>query len=282
MEIADLTKKRIIEYLDEKKRFDKRKLLEYRNIKIRLGISKQAEGSASVRIGKTEVVAGVKLDIAEPYTDSPDKGSMMVTTELLPLASEKFEAGPPRINAIELSRIVDRGIRESGFIDFKKLCIKKGEKIWMVFIDIYPLNDDGNLIDTSFLAAVSALRDAFFPKMDEKKEKVEYGKLTEKKLPLKEMPFMLTIHKIGKSIILDPITEEEESSEARVSFAISPEKKEAIINAIQKGGEKELTKKEVFEIIDVAIGEWKRIYPTIVEKITEAEKRPEEKIIQSG
>ena len=177
---------------------------------------------------------------------------------------------------------MDRGIRESGFIDFKKLCIKKGEKIWMVFIDIYPLNDDGNLIDTSFLAAVSALRDAFFPKMDEKKEKVEYGKLTEKKLPLKEMPFMLTIHKIGKSIILDPITEEEESSEARVSFAISPEKKEAIINAIQKGGEKELTKKEVFEIIDVAIGEWKRIYPTIVEKITEAEKRPEEKIIQSG
>ena len=84
MEIADLTKKRIIEYLDEKKRFDKRKLLEYRNIKIRFGISKQAEGSASVRIGKTEVVAGVKLDIAEPYTDSPDKGSMIVTTGLLP------------------------------------------------------------------------------------------------------------------------------------------------------------------------------------------------------
>ena len=35
-----------------------------------------------------------------------------------------FDIGRPGIEAIELARVIDRGIRESGFIDFKKLCIK--------------------------------------------------------------------------------------------------------------------------------------------------------------
>ena len=69
MEVSNITKKRIVEYISVGKRFDNRKLLEYRDIEIESGISKNAEGSARVRIGKTEVVAGVKMDVGEPYTD---------------------------------------------------------------------------------------------------------------------------------------------------------------------------------------------------------------------
>lgn len=121
MEVTNITKKRIVEYLSAGKRFDNRKLLDFREIKIEKGISKNAEGSARVRIGKTEVVAGCKLDVTEPYPESPDEGTLITTVELLPLASEKFETGPPGIKAIELARIVDRGIRESEVIDFSKL-----------------------------------------------------------------------------------------------------------------------------------------------------------------
>lgn len=260
MEITDLTKNQIIEYLRKGKRFDERELLEYRPITIEFGISNKAEGSASVKIGDTHVIAGVKLDVMAPYANSEEEGTMMVTTELLPLASEKFQSGPPSIHAIELSRIVDRGIRESGFIDFKKLCIKKKEKVWCVMIDIYPINDDGNLIDACALAAVAAVKNAVMPKLTED-EKVDYGNRTSKKLPLTEnMPLTVTFYRIGDSTIIDPLTKEEESVDGRISIAISLDNGENVINAIQKGGEFAFSKEEVDDILDNAVREREKLF----------------------
>jgi len=90
-------------------------------------------------MGKTEVIAGVKMQIGEPYADSPDKGNLMVSGDLLPLASPRYEQGPPKFPAIELPRLVDRAIRASEIIDFTKLVVEKGEKVWTVIIDIYPI-----------------------------------------------------------------------------------------------------------------------------------------------
>lgn len=262
---SNLTKRRIIQWLSEGKRFDKRGLLQYRNLLIEQGISKKAEGSARVLLGQTEVVAGVKLDIAEPFTDSPEEGVLIVTAELSPMASEKFEPGPPKIEAIEIARIVDRSIRESGFIDLKKLCIKKEEQVWAIFLDIYPINDAGNLIDTSVIAAVAALGDAVFPKVE--KEKVKYGELTTKALPLTEkMPLTLTFHKLGRNFILDPVTEEEAASEARLSIALTQSKKEILINALQKGGDV-LTKEQLFYVLDAAQDIWKGLYAEVKKKL---------------
>lgn len=265
MELTSFTKNQIAEYLKKGKRFDGRSIMEYRPITIEYGVSNKAEGSASVKLGKTEVYAGVKLDIMEPYTNSEEEGTMMVTVELLPLASEKFQSGPPSIQAIELARIVDRGIRESGMIDFSKLCIKKGEKVWCVMIDIYPINDDGNLIDACALAAVAAVKNAVMPKIKED-DKVEYGSRTTKKLPLNDiLPLTTTFYKVGESIILDPNSKEEESTDGRISIAISTDKKESIVNAIQKGDDAAFTKEEVFKIFENAVKERENLF-SIVEK----------------
>ena len=258
MEIADITKRRIIEYLDKGKRFDNRSPFEYRDLSIELGFSKNAEGSARVKLGDTEVVAGIKLSVGTPYSDSPNSGVLITTTELSPMASSKFEPGPPAIFSVELARIVDRGIRESGFIDFEKLSIKEGELVWMVNLDIYPLNDAGNLIDAAGIAAIAALSNAFLPKLEE--DKVQFGELTTKKLPLAEtMPIAMTFHKIGKHLILDPTVEEEESSEARLTVAISTDKKEDFINALQKGGDKPFTIEETHSIIENAFKTYKKL-----------------------
>ena len=145
------SKEHLMKCLNKNTRSDGRKLAEYRPVAVKYGFSKSAEGSANVRIGDTEVLVGVKLGIEKPYSDTPDRGNLMVNAELRPLSNPKFEPGPPGDQAVELARVVDRGIREAKAIDVKKLCIKEGEKIWMVFIDIYPLNDDGNLVDASVL-----------------------------------------------------------------------------------------------------------------------------------
>ena len=63
-----ITGKSIIEYLEEGKRFDGRGLDEFRKIKIETGFIKNAEGSARVKLGKTEVVAGIKLGRSEEHT----------------------------------------------------------------------------------------------------------------------------------------------------------------------------------------------------------------------
>jgi len=60
---------------------------------------RKTEGSALVKIGDTEVIAGVKMSIDKPYEDTPDQGNLIVNVELLPLASPTFEPGPPDENA---------------------------------------------------------------------------------------------------------------------------------------------------------------------------------------
>ena len=247
----NLTKQSVLDYLEQDKRFDGRKFLEMRELEIETGISKNAEGSARVKLGNTEVLAGVKLDVTEPYTDHEDEGTLITTLELSPLASADFESGPPRINAIEMARLVDRGIRESGFIDFKKLSIKEGEKVWGIFLDLYAMNDDGNLIDAGVIAALAALMTCKFPEYDEKKEKVQYGKLTSKELPTtKNIPITMTFYKIGEKIIFDPCKEEEESADARLSLAMSEYNKKIVINSMQKGLEVAFTQEELSKIFE--------------------------------
>ena len=244
----NITGERIKKYLEKRKRFDSRKPEEFREIIIETGISKNAEGSAKVKIGKTEVIVGIKMDIGEPYTDSPDKGNMMVTAELLPLSSLRFENGPPKFPAIELARVIDRAIRESKFINFEKLCIKKGEKVWTVFIDIYSINDDGNLLDAAGIGAIVALKNAKMPKYDKKKEKVLYGELSKNGIPLtKEVPISITAYKIGKNFIIDPTREEEDISDARVTIGSS----KGVISSMQKGESGSLSVEEISKILDL-------------------------------
>lgn len=229
-------------------RVDGRKFDEYRNIEIEYGVSsKSAEGSARVKIGDTEVVAGVKMELGSPFSDKPDEGSIMVNVELLPLSSALFESGPPSIEAIELSRVTDRGIRESKALDFRKLCVREGEKVWLVFIDIYPINAGGNLFDACGLVALAALRDAVFPKLDG--DKIDYSMKTKTKLPLSKLPISCTVWKVNNEFLVDPTLEEEMASNARLSVVYTEEGK---ICAMQKGGDSPLTGEEIAHILDLA------------------------------
>ncbi|MEK6835302.1 MAG: exosome complex protein Rrp42 [Nanoarchaeota archaeon] len=243
----------ILSLIQQDKRVDERKFDEYRKIIIETNVSKNAEGSARCKIGDTEVIVGVKMNVGEPYPDSPDEGTIIVTAELSPIASPLFELGPPGSQATELARIVDRGIRESKAIDFKKLCVKEGEKIWMVFIDIYPLNDDGNLIDASVLATLTALKHAKFPKIEN--DKVLFGECSDKKLPLNKTPVTFTFGKIGDKILLDLNSKEESVIDSRLSVSVF----EGNIHAMQKGGDKAISPEDVEKMVDIAIKKEKEL-----------------------
>ena len=245
----------IISLLDANTRLDGRKFNEYRTpIEIEYGVVKTAEGSARVKIGETDVMVGVKLEVGEPYPDTPNEGTIIVGAELLPMSNPEFEPGPPGIQAIELARVVDRGIRESKALDFKKLCITPGEKIWIVIIDICPINDAGNLFDASSLAALAALKDAKYPSFNG--EKVDYKKKTDKKLPLDKEPIEVTVIKIGNKFIVDPDIEEEKVVDARLTVSSI---ENGTLCALQKGGDFSLSEQDISEMLDIGIEKAKEL-----------------------
>lgn len=251
-------KKHVLELLDKDTRLDGRKALEYRKpVEVKIGISKNAEGSCQVTIGETVVMTGVKLAVESPYPDTPDEGCLMVTVELLPMSNPEFESGPPGIQAIELARLVDRCIRESKIIDMKKLALITGEKVWSVMIDVCPINDAGNLFDAAILSAVVALKNTVFPTL-EKGEVVNYKEKTSKKLPLdlKKDPLSVTVWKIGKYFIVDSTIEEKKVMDARLTVATLADGK---LCALQKGGDTPLTVDEIMKMIDIGIDKCKEL-----------------------
>ena len=268
MNIATITKKKISELLKEGKRLDGRKPFQTRDIQIETNVSNNAEGSARVRIGKTEVIAGIKMATQTPYPDQKDEGTMTPSLELSPICGERYAMGPPKINAIEMARVIDRGLRESGLIDWKKLCIKEGEKVWSISVDIYCINDDGSVLDAGALAALAALKIAKFPVYDEEAEAVQFGEFTDTPLPINNNELLsLTFYKVGDSLILDPNRNEEDAAEARVTLALAKYNDEVIISAMQKGGMTSVTADELLEIVGQSEKSYKEIYSEVDKKI---------------
>ena len=251
-------KQHLLNALKKNIRYDGRKNDEFRDVSIEFGVSHCAEGSAKVKVGNTEVIAGVKMALETPYPDTPNKGNLMVNVELLPMSNPEFESGPPGIDAIEISRVVDRGIRESKAIDFEKLCVKKGEKVWSVMIDICSLNDEGDLLDASAIAALAAIKNTVFPEVVD--DVINYNKKTKMKLPLVRLPIMVTVYKMDDCFIIDPLSDEQKAYDARLSISVTEEN---TICAMQKGGDEPLSIDDISKMIDLVL----KIAPKIRKKI---------------
>jgi len=261
-DINTARKEKVIKALDEGIRYDGRGLLDFRSIEIKTDISVNAEGSASVKMGDTELLVGVKMGVEKPYPDSGDEAMLMVNTELLPLAGPEFETGPPSIDAIELSRVTDRMVRESGYIDRKKLCITPNEKVWGIFIDICTVNYSGNLFDPAALGAIVALRNVKTPAY--KDEKVDYKKRS-KPLPLgKNMPVSVTVYKIGKHLIIDPNLAESQVYDARLTVSSF---KDGTICAMQKGGVSPLNMDDISRMVEISQEKGKELRK-LIEKVS--------------
>jgi exosome complex component RRP42 len=242
----------ILRLLEKNERLDGRKLDEFRKIEIKTNFIKKAEGSARIKIGKTDVIVGIKTEISKPFPDMPNMGVLKTGAEFSPIASPDFESGPPGEDATELARVVDRGIRESESIDLEKLCLKEGEKAWEVFVDIHMINHDGNLIDASALAAIAALLKTQIPKIkDEKIIREDY----EKKLPMLHKPITVTVGKVLGKLLIDPTKEEEEVLESKLTVAVMENNN---ICAMQKSGDS-LSIEDIEKMIDLAITKTKEL-----------------------
>ena len=238
--------------LSKNQRIDGRELTAIREVHLETGFLKKAEGSCRVRLGKSMVYAGVKAEVGTPFPDTPEEGVLIVNIELSPIASPFFESGPPTKESIELARVVDRTIRESGVLEVKKLVVTPGLKVWIVFVDLYVMADDGNLIDASTIAAMAALATTKIPEMIPDPKNAEKLIKSDKTypIPIKTWATSITFSKIGSKTLIDPVLDEERIEEARFTVGVTEGK---LVCALQKGLAGTFQAEEIVQMVGTAL-----------------------------
>ncbi len=267
--VSTLKKHSMASLIEKGLRIDGRRLDEFREITIIPNYIAKAEGSAYVKVGGTVVIAGLKVGVGSPFPDTPNDGVITVNAEFVPFASPTFEPGPPDENAIELARVIDRSIRELRVIDLSKLAIIPGEKVYILWLDIYVFDHDGNLLDASMLAAMTTLLVAKIPKAEVKEDKnVELNKEDKASLPINNKVVTVTIGKVNNKLIVDPTVDEEQILECKLAVSISEDGR---IAGMQKMGTGIFTEEEILEAISLAKNASKTLFSKINEAIKKAQ-----------
>ena len=240
--VSELMRAHVYRLASSGQRVDGRALDEPRKVTLVRSFVTTAEGSARVKLGNTDVLVGIKMSVGEPYPDTPNTGVLSTSVELIPMASPTFEAGPPRPDAIELARVVDRGIRESKMVNTEKLCITPKEKVWIMFIDIHVLDFDGNLFDACSYGAATALATTIVPAKAQ-------GLGADFPLPIEHWPVSVTTVKIKDVLLVDPSLDEERMADARLTVTTD---ENGDIRAMQKGLSGSFSYDEVKRIIETS------------------------------
>ncbi len=281
--IPKLKANAIISLIKKGVRASGRGLEDFRELEIVTNYIPNADGSAFVKLGNTQVVVGVKLEPGTPYPDTPNEGAIVVSAEFVPTASPLFEPGPPDENAIELARVIDRSLREIKAIDLSKLVLIPGKRVWVVWIDIYVLDHDGNLIDASSIATLAALLTAKVPKAEVEGEEIKIlkGEYVSS-LPMNRKVVTVTIGKIDSVLLVDPDMEEETVLDTKLVIAVSDDGR---IAGLQKSGMGALSRDEVLRMTELAMKKGRELIEKVegsikVEAVPEKERveeAPEEK-----
>ncbi|KAI8089210.1 Opa-interacting protein OIP2 [Halteromyces radiatus] len=153
-------------FIDQQVRPDGRLLDRFRDTLVTSNVISTANASSMVRLGGTTVVCGIKAEVCEPNLDLPDQGFLVPNVELSPLCSAKFRPGAPSEQAQVVSEIIHQLFSNSHILPLTNLCIEVGKAVWVLYADMVCLNYDGNILDASLLALVTALRQVTLPKTE--------------------------------------------------------------------------------------------------------------------
>ena len=234
--ISEAERAFILEGVSKDVRCDGRRQKETRDAEIKCGVIAQAAGSARVRLGGTDVIVGVKAEIATPDVSSPELGCLEFSVECSPLASPAFrgrggdELSAELASAIEKSYCVDGNQKHGDSpIDLSSLCILPGKSCWVLYIDALVLDIDGSVIDAISIACRAALQDARIPKVeiqqdgDDEDFEVDDDPEQATRLDVSRVPLSLSVGLLGSSIVLDLTGSEEEASTSVVSVSVNPQ-----------------------------------------------------------
>ncbi|KAL1568907.1 exosome complex component RRP45A-like [Salvia divinorum] len=235
-------------------RTDGRGPFDYRNLTIQFG---SEDGSSEVQLGQTRIMGFVTSQLVQPYRDRPNEGTLAIFTEFSPMADPSFEVGRPGESAVELGRIVDRGLRESRAIDTESLCVVAGKWVWSIRIDLHILDNGGNLVDAANIAALAALLTFRRPECtlggEDGQEVIIHPPEVREPLALivHHLPIAVTFAFIGNEsrVIIDPSHFEEAVMGGKLTATLNTN---GDICAIQKAGGEGVMQSVVMQCLRIA------------------------------
>ncbi|GFQ05261.1 protein eceriferum 7 [Phtheirospermum japonicum] len=235
-------------------RIDGRGPFDYRNLTIQFG---SEDGSSEVQLGQTRVMGFVTSQLVQPYRDRPNEGALAIFTEFSPMADPSFEVGRPGEFAVELGRIVDRGLRESRAVDTESLCVVAGKWVWSVRIDLHILDNCGNLVDAANIAALAALLTFRRPECtlggEDGQEVTIHPPEVKEPLPLivHHLPIAVTFAFIGNesTVVIDPTHFEEAVMGGRLTATLNTN---GDVCAIQKAGGEGVLQSVIMQCLRIA------------------------------
>ncbi|CAI9102893.1 OLC1v1001260C1 [Oldenlandia corymbosa var. corymbosa] len=241
-------------------RTDGRKRLTYRPIYITTGVIPQANGSARVKMGATDVIASVKAELGRPTAAYPDKGKVSINVDCSPTAEPTFEGRGGEELSSELSMALQRCLLggKSGAgagIDRSSLSIVEGKICWDLYIEGLVVSSDGNLLDALGAAIKAALSNTALPKVqvasvaaDEQPE-VDLSSEEFLQFDTSGVPVIITLTKVGKHYIVDATSEEESQMSSAVSVSVN---RQGHICGMTKRGGAGLDPSVILDMVSVA------------------------------
>jgi exosome complex RNA-binding protein Rrp42 (RNase PH superfamily) len=117
-------------------------------------LTQHAAGSALVKLGDSQVLAGVSYAVGQPV--GANQGDVLVTIS----DSRNSGSGGNNMNS-SLQLYLNRLLEET--LDLEQLSIVPEQAAFRLFITVQILNQDGNIRDACLLACVAALTDTKLP-----------------------------------------------------------------------------------------------------------------------
>lgn len=168
------------------------------------------------------------------------------------MASPAF-GGRVSTSGVEIGRIVERGLRESGAIDTEALCIVAGEEVWSVRLDIHILDDHGNLTDCCSIAAITALHHFKRPDVTISGDAVVVHSTKERdpvSLSIHHMPISVSFAIFGENtLVVDPGWKEERVCQGKMTITLNAQHE---LCAMQKAGGVALSVQTILEATMIA------------------------------
>lgn len=217
-------------------RLDGRRRTGGRRARISLGA---VWGEAEVTLDRTRAISSTTVEAVAPSPGRPNEGTVQIAVALSPASSEAAARDAAGLRgsaavaerAAELRTAVERLLHESRAIDTEALCIVAGSKVWSVHVRVDLLDDDGNAVDASVLAATAALLHARHPDVSVSGRDVVVHSMDEREpvpLPVHHVPVASTfaVFPAGEAagedvVVLDPTRREEFAAAGAITLAFN-------------------------------------------------------------
>ena len=211
-------------------RCDGRKIDQIRNVSIKVGVLKNADGSAYIEFGKNKILAGVfgPRDVHPKHMADQDSGILRCRYHMSPFSVTERKNPAPSRREIEISKVIKEALQPAVILkDFPRTVVD-------VFIEI--LQADGGSRCAALDAASVALVDAG--------------------IPMRDIVSACAAGKVADKIVLDVNDEEDKEGQADMPVAYMPNLGK--ITLMQLDGM--LTPTEYKKCLETAIGGCKQVY----------------------